>query len=136
MTDINKVVLTGRLTGEAELKHLQTGTAITTFSIANNQYGGPEKKDVAHFFNCAMFGRGAEALSQYLTKGLQITVEGVLQQQRWQDKTTGQPRTAVKIKVDSVVLGQRPKSGYSQPPDRAGEESQLPPEEFEDDIPF
>jgi single-strand DNA-binding protein len=142
MTDINKVVLTGRLTRDADLKYLSTGTAVAEFSVANNQYAGRERNDTVHFFNCTMFGRGAEALSQYLLKGLQVTIDGVLQQQRWEDKKTGQPRTAVKIKVDSIVLGQRPKGSsgeYSQAnsvTDRSGEESQIHPQEFEDDIPF
>lgn len=97
--DINRVTMIGRLTRDAELKSTQSGTALCNFSIANNEKYG-DKENVS-YFEAVMWGKGAEALTQYLTKGKKIAVEGRLQQSRWQDKDGGN-RSKVVIKVDQV----------------------------------
>ena len=71
---MNKVILLGRLTRDPELRFAAgTGNAVSRFSIAVNR---PFKKDEADFINCVAFGKTAETISQYLTKGRQIAITG------------------------------------------------------------
>ena len=65
--DLNRVIIIGRLTADAILKSTQSGTALCNFSIANNRKFG--EKESTNFFECTMWGKGAEALTQYLLKG-------------------------------------------------------------------
>lgn len=71
---MNKVVLIGRLTKDPDLKFTAgSGTAVSRFTVAvNRQF----KKDETDFINCVAFGKIAETISQYLTKGRQIAVAG------------------------------------------------------------
>ncbi len=113
-SDINVVTLVGRLTRDVELKYTTSGTAIARFSIANNQSrkDGEQWVDEAHFFDAVMFGRRADALQRYLTKGTQIAIQGTLQQSRWQDKQSGQNRSRVEVIVNDIqLLGSRNSGG-------------------------
>lgn len=94
---INNVTLIGNLCGDAELKYTSEGTAVAKFSIAYNDY-----KKEAHFFNCTVWGKLAENLSQYLTKGKQIGIGGELRQNRWEKD--GQKRSTVEINVNKIQL--------------------------------
>ena len=124
MKDLNHVVLVGRLTRDAELKYLNTGTAICTFSIAvtRSVKKGDKWEDEGNFFDVSLFGKQGEAVAQYLTKGQQVAVDGSLKQDRWEKD--GQKHSRVVIVADTVQLlgGKR---------DPASE-----PREFKDDIPF
>lgn len=71
---MNKVVLVGRLTKDPELRFAAgSGTAVTKFTLAVNR---PFKKDETDFINCISFGKLAEAIAQYITKGRQIAISG------------------------------------------------------------
>ena len=141
MTDTNQVVLVGRLTRDAELKYTTTGTAVCTVGLANNQ--GRKKEDgwvdEVSFFDVDIWGKTAESISKYLTKGKQIAVTGRLRQDRWENE--GQSRSKVKVVANSVQLlgGQ---TGQPQPspaggPEAVGADSSGPPQDgFADDIPF
>ncbi len=104
MNDLNKVILIGRLVRDSELKYTNTGTAVSNFSIAvNEQYkiNGQEHQNV-NFFDVILWGKIAESLNLYLTKGKQIAISGKLKQDRWsQDGTT---RTKIKIIADTIQL--------------------------------
>ena len=83
MTDINKTILIGRLTRDAEIKYTTSGTAIATCSIAVNASRKDQSGnwvDEANFFDVTLFGKAAENLKAYLLKGKQIAVEGHLKQ--------------------------------------------------------
>ncbi|MDD6796484.1 MAG: single-stranded DNA-binding protein [Clostridiaceae bacterium] len=71
---MNKVILIGRLTKDPDLKFVAgSGTAVSRFTVAvNRQF----KKDETDFINCVAFGKTAETISQYLTKGRQIAITG------------------------------------------------------------
>lgn len=104
MKDINQCVLLGRLTRDAEVQYTSTGTAIAKFGLAvnRNEKVDGEWKDTPSFFDCVMFGKRAEAVAQYMTKGKQIGVSGSLKQDRWEKD--GQHRSKVVVIVDDVQL--------------------------------
>ena len=143
MADINHVTLVGRLTRDAELKYTNSGQAVSNIGIAINQWRRRDDQwvDEAHFFDCVVWGKTAEALNQYLVKGKQIGVEGQLRQSRWEQD--GRTRSKVEIFVNNLQLlggrndGVAPRDaepvGRASPP-RGGA---LPTaDEFDDDIPF
>lgn len=108
-SDLNCVALVGRLTRDAELSYLPSQTAVATFSIAVNRShkDGDQWVSEANFFEISYFGKGAEAVKPYLTKGKQISVLGSLRQDHW--TKDGQNFSKVKIVADSVqLLGGRP----------------------------
>lgn len=109
MTDINTVVLVGRLTRDAELKYTKGGTAVMAFSIAVNKSKkeGDQWRDEGHFFDCSMFGKRAESLNQYLTKGMQIAVSGSLEQQRWESKDGARSKIVVIVEELSMLGGKK-----------------------------
>jgi single-strand DNA-binding protein len=157
MTDLNRVVLIGRLTRDAETKFIQSGQAVCKFSIAVNRKRkvGDQWEDEASFFDAVLWGRQAETLSQYLVKGKQIAIDGELRQDRWEQD--GQKRSKVEIVVGNIQLlgsSQGGQGGGSYAP-RAesapsggswdgGSRAQQPPassneslsDHFSDDIPF
>lgn len=104
--DINHVVEIGRLTRDAEVIYTPGGMAVAKFSIAVNRRvkKGQEYVDEANYFDVSVFGKQAENLKQYLTKGKQVCVDGYLKQDRWQDQATGQNRSAVKIIANDIQL--------------------------------
>ncbi len=155
--DINHVVLVGRLTRDAELRYTNSGSAMAAISLAINTRRRRDDQwvDEAHFFDAVVWGKTAESLSPYLTKGKQIGLEGELRQNRWEQD--GQRRSKVEIFTRNIqLLGSRGGDGMgagpspSGPPaDRmepesgpAGAESgpagaeSGPAGDFEDDIPF
>lgn len=115
MTDINHVILIGRLTRDAELKYTSGGAAICKFAIAVNKKrkNGDEWVEEANFFNIVLWGRLGETLNQYLVKGKQVAVEGELDQNRWTD-TEGNNHSTVNINASNVQLLGGGQSGESQ----------------------
>ena len=99
---MNKVVLSGRLSKEVELRHFQGGGAVANFSLALNRrvkQNDGSYKDEASFVEIKLFGRTAEVANQFLVKGSRLLVEGRLQQETWQD-ASGQNRSKI------VVVGE------------------------------
>ena len=141
--DINHVVLVGRLTRDAELRYTGGGTAVANLSLAINTRRRKDDQwvDEAHFFDAVVWGKTAESLSPYLTKGKQIGLEGELRQNRWEQE--GQRRSKVEIFARNIQLignrgGDSSTTGLS-PSDTSAEQSGSPqgqPSDFEDDIPF
>jgi single-strand DNA-binding protein len=104
MTDLNRVVLVGRLTRDAETKFTQNGLAVCKFSLAVNRKRkvGDQWEDEANFFDATLWGRQGEVLNQYLVKGKQIAIDGELRQDRWEQD--GQKRSKVEIVVNNIQL--------------------------------
>jgi single-strand DNA-binding protein len=123
-SDINRVILVGRLTRDPELRHIPSGTAIANFSLANNRSyttGGGEKKEETSFFNCIAWGKLGELIVEYCRKGRRIGVEGRLQQRSWEDQE-GKKRSTVEVVVDNFQFldakgddsgSSAPSGGYS-----------------------
>jgi single-strand DNA-binding protein len=104
MAHINVTLLGGNLTRDPEVRYAASGTAIAQFTIAVNRKWktetGEQKEEVS-FIDCVAFGRTAENIAQYFHKGEAILVQGRLKQDRWDDKSTGKPRSKIQVSVDT-----------------------------------
>jgi single-strand DNA-binding protein len=112
-TDLNSVVLIGRLTRDPEYKIVGEGSSLVNFSIANNRtyVVNGVKKDETHYFECVAWGKLAEIIKEYASKGKQILVEGRLVQETW-DTQDGKKASKVKIRTENVqLLGSRTERG-------------------------
>lgn len=157
MTDLNHVVLIGRLTrdlgsDERDFGYLPNGQARANVSIAVNRSKkqGDEWIDEVSYFEVAIFGKTAENLKPYLLKGKQIAVDGHLKQDRWKDQQ-GNNKSKISIVAENVqLLGgksedttQNAGGNYQQQSftPKANTQYQTPPAapsdgEFPEDIPF
>ena len=112
MRDLNTVVIIGRLSRDLnpsdsrEFAYTPNGFARANISVAVNtsRKNGDQWVEEANFFNVTIFGKPAENLKPYLTKGKQVVVEGSLKQDRWQDKETGKTRERVYILANNIQL--------------------------------
>jgi len=108
---VNKVLLTGRLTRDPEMRSLASGKNVTTFTVASNEFlgGGREK---AEYSNIVTWDRLAEIAGTYLGKGQQVAIEGRLQTRSWDDDR-GQRHWKTEIVASHVeMLSGRRKKDY------------------------
>ena len=155
---INKVMATGNLTRDPELRATPAGTQVLHFGVAvndraKNQQTG-EWEDRPNFVDCVIFGARAEAMARILAKGMKVAVEGRLRYSSWQDKE-GNRRSKLEVVVDEIDLmsiraAQQPAHGAAQAPTQAYKASvpqgrpqparvaQTPPpvDVYDEDIPF
>lgn len=135
MPYLNQVHLIGRLTRDPECRTAQSGTAVATFGIANNE----RRKDASGqwvdgptlFVDVVAFGWCAKYAERALRKGMEVYLLGRLQLDQWDDKQTGQRRSKHKIIADTVCEMKWTKEGEGQPAQPA-----LPMDESGDDVPF
>lgn len=100
--NINVVVVSGHLVADAKLDHVgQKETAILKFAIGNNRGYGDYAK--VNFFDVKFWGKGGEAIEQYMVKGKKVTIAGEIEQERWE--TDDGKRSKIVIKAMSVELG-------------------------------
>ena len=116
---INRVVVSGNLTRDPELRVTPGGTQVLGFGVAvndrrRNQQTG-EWEDYPNFIDCTMFGNRAEALSRILRKGMKVAIEGKLRYSSWEDKNGGGRRSRVEIIPDEVVLMSQNPNGQQAP---------------------
>lgn len=116
---INRVVVSGNLTRDPELRVTPGGTQVLGFGVAvndrrRNQQTG-EWEDYPNFIDCTMFGNRAEALSRILRKGMKVAIEGKLRYSSWEDKNGGGRRSKVEIIPDEVVLMSQNPNGQQAP---------------------
>lgn len=117
----NQVVLCCRLTKDPEIKTLPNGTVICAMRVAWDQHQGGEKH--AGFAEVTCFQKQAEAAAKFLHKGSAILVGGRLDYQEWNDKQSGQKRSALKIAAHDIQFLDRKGDGKadgSTPADAAG----------------
>jgi single-strand DNA-binding protein len=104
MASLNKVMLIGNLTRDPELRVTPKGTAICTFSIAVNRKfkddSGGEREEVT-YVDIEAWGKSGENISKYCTKGRPLFVEGRLRLDQWEDKTTKEKRSRMKVVCDN-----------------------------------
>lgn len=100
-TNINKVIVTGNLTRDPELSVPANGNAILKFGIAVTDYSG--NGGYTNFFDVVVFGKRAEGVAKYLSKGSKVAVSGKLHWGSWTDKQ-GNKRSSVNINADEVEL--------------------------------
>ena len=108
---INRVIISGNLTREPDLRVTAGGTSVLNLGVAvndrrrNAQTG--EWEDVPNFVDCVMFGPRAQAVSNFLSKGSKVAIEGRLRWSSWQDKQTGQNRSRLEVVVDEIEFMSR-----------------------------
>jgi single-strand DNA-binding protein len=104
MANLNKVMLIGNLTRDPELRVTPKGTAICTFSIAVNRKfkddSGGEREEVT-YVDIEAWGKSGENISKYCTKGRPLFVEGRLRLDQWEDKTTKEKRSRMKVVLEN-----------------------------------
>lgn len=96
---MNNITIAGQLGKDAEVRYLQDGSAVCSFSVADSQ--GREKPTI--WWNCSLFGKRAESLAQYLVKGQAVTVSGVVSEREWTDQS-GNKRKSMDVRVADVAL--------------------------------
>src|SRR5215217_8882551 len=113
-TNINRVVLTGNLTRDPELRSTQSGTSVCSLRVAcNTRRKGPsgEWEDKPNFFDVTVWGAQGENCARFLAKGRPVAIDGRLEWREWQDQQ-GNKRQSVEIVADSVqFLGGRDDGG-------------------------
>ena len=105
---MNRVLLTGRLTRDPEMRSLPSGKAVTTFSVATNEYrGGAERTE---YHSVVAWERLAEICGQYLGRGQMVSLEGRLQTRRWEDdRKVKHYRTEIVASNVEMLSGRRKK---------------------------
>ena len=107
---LNKAILMGRLTRDPELRHTQTNMAVASFSLAiDRDRKGPNGERQTDFIDCVAWGRTAEFVSQWFTKGMLAIVVGRIQSRNWEDRN-GNKRVSVEVNCDEVSFGETKKS--------------------------
>lgn len=107
MGNFNRVFLMGNLTRDVELRHTPNNTPVAKFGIAVNRRftvgdgSNREQREEVTFVDCEAWGRTAEVMSQYLSKGRPVFIEGRLKLDQWQDKESGQNRSKLHVVVES-----------------------------------
>jgi single-strand DNA-binding protein len=151
MAYLNKVFLIGNLTRDPELRMTPKGTAICQFGIAVNRQFKDESgatRDETTFVDIEAWGKQGELVSKYLSKGSLAMVEGRLKFDQWEDKTSGQKRSKLKVVLDNVQFlnsrggsGGGQQAGPSEDGDPAPRASGKPeaaggPSKGDEDVPF
>jgi len=106
MGSVNKVILVGNLGRDAELRYTPGGAAVATLNMATTENWtdkSGQKQEKTEWHRVVFWGKVAESLTEYLTKGKQIYIEGRLETRQWNDKD-GNKRYTTEIKGDKIVL--------------------------------
>ncbi len=153
MGSVNRVILVGNLGRDAELRYTPGGAPVATLSLATTEVFKDkegQRKEQTEWHRVVVWGKTAETLNEYLTKGKQIYVEGRLQTRQWEQKPEepgGKPitRYSTEVKADRIVLlgggaGQRGGGGrFEREHEAGGGEAPATPQPVDitdDDIPF
>jgi len=124
--NINRVVLTGNLTADPDLRWLQSGMAVCKLRIAVNARhkdgASGEWVDKPNYFDVTVWGAHGEKCAKYLSKGRPVAVDGRLEWREWQDKETGKNRQSIDIIADTVQF----LASTERPPQREPTYDDLP----------
>lgn len=136
MSDLNRVMIIGRLGKDPETRYMPNGKAVTNFSVATSERWKKdgEKQERTEWHNVSAFDKLAEICGEYLTKGSQVFIEGKLQTRKWQDKE-GKDRYTTEIVASGMqMLGGRSQQERRESP--SAEPAATEGDGFSDDIPF
>jgi single-strand DNA-binding protein len=116
MASFNKVILVGNLTRDPEVRYIPSGKAVSEIGLAVNSSWfdkqSNQRKEEVTFVDVTLWGRQAEVAGEYLSKGRPVLIEGRLQLDSWEDKTTGQKRSKLRVVCENMqMLGSRGDAG-------------------------
>jgi single-strand DNA-binding protein len=135
----NKVLLLGNLTRDVELRHTSGNQAVANIGLAvNRRFRGAdgENREETTFVDCEAWGRTAETMSRYLSKGRPVFIEGRLRLDQWQDKE-GNNRSKLKVVVENFQFVDSPGAGGGGGGGGGGgRQNDAGPAIDDDDIPF
>jgi len=142
MASINKVILVGHLGRDPEVRFTAGGTTVANFTLATNDVWtdkAGEKQERTEWHRIVVWGKQAEIMGEYLTKGKQVYVEGSLQTREWNDRD-GNKRQTTEIRAQRVIMlgrgeGRSEAAGASRGGDMDADTGPGP-QMAEDDIPF
>ena len=105
MSDLNEVIVSGRLTRDSELRHTPNGTAVTDVIVASNRIWSKdsERQEETTFVDVTIWGRQAESLQEYLVKGRHIMVVGRLKLNKWETEE-GDKRSKLTMVAEKINL--------------------------------
>ena len=116
--NINKILITGNLTADPELRYTPSGKAVLSASVANNEsYTDAQGQDqkITIFVNLEVWGKPAENFSKLVKKGQELFVEGKLRMDEWTDKQTNARRTRLYLLVENWQFTQYRRQEESTP---------------------
>jgi single-strand DNA-binding protein len=134
MASVNKLIAIGNLGRDAELRYTTGGVAVATLSLATSDVWTDKdgvRQERTEWMRCVLWGKAAESLNEYLTKGKQVYIEGRLQTRTFNDKD-GHKRYVTEIRVDRLVL----LGGGAHPPKPVTQDERDTAPLVDDDIPF
>jgi single-strand DNA-binding protein len=113
MASFNRVLLIGNVTRDPEIRFTAKGTPVAERGLAVNRITltEGERREEVLFVDVTLWARLAEIAQQYLGKGSSVFIEGRLQQEVWQDKTSGQKRSRLRVIGENLQMLGRPESG-------------------------
>lgn len=116
MASFNKVILLGNLTRDPQVRYTPSGAAVAEIGLAVNRYWFDKqtnsRREETTFVDVTLWGREAEVAGEYLAKGRPVLIEGRLQLDTWDDKTTGQKRSKLHVVGERMqMLGTRGDGG-------------------------
>lgn len=132
MADLNKVFLIGRLAQDPELRYTPSGAAVTDLRVATSRVyttKDGDRREEPLFIDVTVWNRQAENCCQYLAKGRQVHIEGYLKMDSWDDKTTGEKRSKIKVEAERVQFLDGRRNEEGGPPGREDEDLGPPPRE-------
>ncbi len=129
MASVNKVILVGNLGKDPEIRYMPSGDPVATFSLATSENWtdkSGQKQEKTEWHRVEVFGKPAQVVRDYLSKGRSVYIEGSINYHEWTDKD-GNKKYMTKIKVSGpgsrlVLLGSRGEGGAAGPgPGRGGD---------------
>lgn len=143
--DLNQCNFIGRLGQSPEIKNMPSGDAVANFSIAcGDDYKDKQgqKVEQTNWVRCVAFGRQAEVIGEYLTKGSKVFISGKQVTRKWQNKE-GQDVYTTEINLTNMQMldskgdnqGQQ-QGGYGGQQQAPAQQAPMPADDFDDDIPF
>ena len=139
---INRVIISGNLTRDPELRQTASGLPVLGFGVAvndrrKNQQTG-EWEDYPNFVDCTMFGTRAESVSKFLSKGSKVAIEGKLRWSQWE--RDGQKRSKIEVIIDELEFMTSRSDSSSSSSSSAATTSTTEPavnaSVYDEDIPF
>ena len=123
---LNKIFIMGRLTRDPELRRTQSGTPVTSFSLAvDRDYKSQSGEKETDFIDVVAWRSTAEFVSRFFTKGRMAVVSGRLQMRNWTDKE-GNKRTSAEVVADNVYFGDSKRDGAAPVPQGGFDQSYAP----------